>query len=37
VVLSMRVLHVGKAVYEFVDGRKVDEFPSFKQSERHAP
>jgi hypothetical protein len=36
VVLSMRVRHVGKAVYVFVDGRKGAEFTSFNETARHA-
>ena len=36
VVLSMRLRHAGKAVYVFVDGRKVAEFPSFTEAARHA-
>jgi len=36
VVMPMRVRHAGKAVYVFVDGRMVAEFPSVREAARHA-
>lgn len=36
VAMSMRVRHAGRAVYVFVDGRKVAEFPSVGEAARFA-
>lgn len=36
IVMSMRVRHAGKLAYVFVDGKKVAEFKTVGEAERHS-